>query len=92
MPGDVKIKKGSIRGEESNGMLCSLTELGLENKFLTDKDRDGICELGNDAVIGEDPIKYLKLDDRVVDFELTANRGDLLSILGYGIRNWSYIW
>ncbi len=82
LPGDVKIKKGSIRGEESNGMLCSLTELGLENKFLTDKDRDGICELGNDAVIGEDPIKYLKLDDRVVDFELTANRGDLLSILG----------
>lgn len=82
LPGDVKIKKGSIRGEESNGMLCSLTELGLENKFLTDKDRDGICELGNDAVIGEDPIKYLKLGDRVVDFELTANRGDLLSILG----------
>ena len=82
LPGDVKIKKGNIRGEESNGMLCSLAELGLENKFLTDKDRDGICELGNDAVIGEDPIKYLKLDDSVIDFELTANRGDLLSILG----------
>ncbi len=82
LPGDVKIKKGSIRGEESNGMLCSLAELGLENKFLTDKDRDGICELGNDAVIGEDPIEYLKLNDSVIDFELTANRGDLLSILG----------
>lgn len=82
LPGDIKIKKGSIRGEESNGMLCSLAELGLENKFLTDKDRDGICELGNDAVIGEDPIKYLKLDDSIIDFELTANRGDLLSILG----------
>ena len=82
LPGDVKIKKGNIRGEESNGMLCSLAELGLENKFLTDKDRDGICELGNDAVIGEDPIEYLKLNDSVIDFELTANRGDLLSILG----------
>lgn len=82
LPGDVKIKKGNIRGEESNGMLCSLAELGLENKFLTDKDRDGICELGNDAIIGKDPIKYLKLDDSVIDFELTANRGDLLSILG----------
>lgn len=82
LPGDVKIKKGNIRGEESNGMLCSLQELGIENKFLRDKDRDGIHELGNDAIIGEDPIKYLKLDDSVIDFELTANRGDLLSILG----------
>ncbi|HBC85190.1 MAG TPA: phenylalanine--tRNA ligase subunit beta [Clostridiales bacterium] len=82
LPGDVKIKKGNIRGEESNGMLCSLQELGIENKFLTDKDKDGIHELGNDAIVGEDPIKYLKLDDSVIDFELTANRGDLLSILG----------
>lgn len=82
LPGDVKIKKGNIRGEESNGMLCSLQELGIENKFLTDADKNGIHELGNDAVIGEDPIKYLKLDDSVIDFELTANRGDLLSILG----------
>lgn len=82
LPGDVKIKKGIIRGEESNGMLCSIAELGIENKFLTSKDKDGICELGIDAVVGEDPIKYLKLDDSVIDFELTANRGDLLSILG----------
>lgn len=82
LPGDVKIKKGNIRGEESNGMLCSLQELGIENKFLTDIDKDGIHELGGDAVVGEDPIKYLKLDDSVIDFELTANRGDLLSILG----------
>ncbi|MBO5004223.1 MAG: phenylalanine--tRNA ligase subunit beta [Clostridia bacterium] len=82
LPGDVKIKKGNIRGEESNGMLCSLQELGIENKFLRDIDKDGIHELGNDAIVGEDPIKYLKLDDSVIDFELTANRGDLLSILG----------
>lgn len=82
LPGDVKIKKGNIRGEESNGMLCSLQELGIESKFLKDEDKNGIHELGSDAIIGEDPIKYLKLDDSVIDFELTANRGDLLSILG----------
>ena len=58
------IKKGMIRGQESNGMLCS------------------IAELGEDAEIGGDPIKYLQMDDGVIDFELTANRGDLLSILG----------
>lgn len=82
LPGDIKIKKGMIRGQESNGMLCSLAELGLENKFLTEADKNGICELGEDAIVGEDPIKYLGFDDSVIDFELTANRGDLLSILG----------
>lgn len=82
LPGGITIKKGTIRGVESNGMLCSLAELGIEPKFLTQADKDGICELGEDAPIGEDPIKYLGLDDEVIDFELTANRGDLLSILG----------
>ena len=81
LPGGV-IKKGKIRGEESNGMLCSIAELGLENKYLTEKDIAGIHELGDDAKVGEDPIKYLELDDEVIDFELTSNRGDLLSILG----------
>lgn len=81
LPGGT-IKKGKIRGEESNGMMCSLAELGLENKFLKEEDIAGIAELGEDAVVGEDPIKYLGLDDEVIDFELTANRGDLLSILG----------
>ena len=61
---DKTIKKGMIRGQESNGMLCS------------------IAELGEGAEIGGDPIKYLQMDDGVIDFELTANRGDLLSILG----------
>jgi len=79
---EITIKKGVIRGQESNGMLCSLAELGLDNKFLTEKDKEGIAELGADAVVGEDPIKYLQMDDNVIDFELTANRGDLLSILG----------
>ncbi len=79
---EITIKKGNIRGQESNGMMCSIAELGLENKFLTSADKDGIAELGDDAVVGEDPKKYLQLDDEVIDFELTANRGDLLSILG----------
>ena len=81
LPGG-EIKAGKIRGEVSNGMLCSKAELGLDNKFLEDKDREGIHELDSDAPIGEDPIKYMGLDDEVIDFELTSNRGDLLSILG----------
>lgn len=76
------IKKGSIRGVESNGMMCSIAELGLDNKFLTAADKDGIHELPEDAPIGEDPIEYMGWNDNVIDFELTANRGDLLSILG----------
>ena len=82
LPGDFKIKKSMKRGVESCGMLCSLAELGLENKFLTDADKEGIHELPENAKVGEDPIKAIGLDDEVVDFELTANRGDLLSILG----------
>ena len=79
---DGEIKKSVIRGQESNGMMCSIAELGLDNKFLTEKDRDGIHELPADAPIGEDAIKYMGWEDYVVDFDLTANRGDLLSILG----------
>lgn len=82
LPGDITIKRGIIRGVESNGMLCSMAELGLESKFLTEADKNGIHELPKEAPIGEDPIKFMGLDDEVIDFELTANRGDLLSILG----------
>lgn len=82
LPGDFKIKKGNIRGAVSNGMLCSMAELGLESKFLTDADKNGIHELPGNAPVGEDPIKFIEMDDEVADFELTANRGDLLSILG----------
>lgn len=81
LPGGT-IKKGNIRGIQSNGMLCSIAELGLDHKFLKEEDINGICELDDDAPIGEDAIKYLELDDEVIDFELTSNRGDLLSILG----------
>ena len=82
LPGGVKIKKGMIRGQESNGMICSLSEIGIESKFQSEEDKIGIHVLGNDAKPGEDPIKYMGLDDEVIDFDLTANRGDLLSILG----------
>ena len=82
LPGDITIKRGNIRGVESNGMMCSLAELGLESKFLKQEDKEGIHELPDNATIGGDPIKFMKMDDSVIDFELTANRGDLLSILG----------
>lgn len=81
LPGG-EIKKSVIRGETSNGMLCSIAELGLDNKFIKEEDKAGIHELPEEAPIGEEPIKYMKLDDSVIDFELTTNRGDLLSILG----------
>ena len=82
LPGNFEIKKGVIRGVESNGMMCSMAELGLDNKFLTEADKSGIHELPENAPVGVDPIKYMELNDDVIDFELTANRGDLLSILG----------
>ena len=82
LPGGVKIKKGIIRGQESNGMLCALYEIGIDKKFLSEADKNGIHELPEDAPVGEDPVKYMELDDGVIDFDLTANRGDLLSILG----------
>ena len=77
-----EIKKGMIRGQVSNGMLCSIAELGLDHKFLKEEDIKGICELPLDSEVGSDPIKVLGLDDEVIDFELTSNRGDLLSVIG----------
>ena len=81
LPGGT-IKKGQIRGVESNGMLCSIAELGLDSKFLKPEDKEGIHELPQNAPLGEEPIAYMGLNDDVIDFDLTANRGDLLSILG----------
>ncbi len=81
LPGGV-IKKGMIRGMESNGMICSIEELGLDSKYLKEEDKTGIAILDDDAPIGEDALKYLGWDDETIDFELTANRGDLLSIIG----------
>ena len=81
LPGGV-IKVGSIRGVESSGMLCSLDEIGLDSKYVSEEDKKGICILNNDAVVGTDAKEYLGFNDTTIDFELTSNRSDLLSILG----------
>lgn len=71
-----KIKKAKIRGIESNGMLCSSEELGLEEKS------DGILELHMDASVGEDIRSCLQLDDTSIELDLTPNRGDCLGMIG----------
>ena len=78
---DGVIKPGTIRGVESNGMMCSLAELGIDKKYLTEKQIGGIEELP-ECELGIDPRQVLKMDDEYIDFELTSNRGDLLSIMG----------
>lgn len=82
LPGNFEIKKANIRGIESNGMICSLEELGIESKFIPDNFKDGIYVLPNDAPIGEDALRYMGLDDTVITYELTSDRNDLLSMLG----------
>ena len=79
LPGNFTIKKSTIRGVESNGMICALFELGLEEENL----EAGIYVLNDDAVVGEDPIKYLGYDDIVYDLDLNPNRNDCLSHLGF---------
>ena len=79
---EMKIEKAMKRGVESNGMICALQEIGLDKKYTGESFEDGIHELPEDAPVGEDPIKYMGLDDDVIDFDLTANRGDLLSVIG----------
>lgn len=81
LPGG-EIKKARLAGMESNGMICSLAELGLENKYVTEEDKKGIHVLPSDAKVGEDALHYLGFDDEYIDFELTSNRGDLMSYLG----------
>jgi phenylalanyl-tRNA synthetase beta chain len=71
-----KIKKAKIRGIESNGMLCSSEELGLEESS------DGLLELHKSASVGEDIRSSLKLDDTSIELDLTPNRGDCLGMIG----------
>jgi len=75
------ITKSVIRGVESDGMCCSLVELGLDPKYLEEKETKGIHELPSDAPIGNrEVLKYLGLDDEILDLKVLANRPDLLSI------------
>ncbi len=77
----IEIKQGIIRGEESNGMCCSLLELGVDAKYLSDYQKAGIEELPADAPVGEENVLgYLGLDDVVLNLKVLANRPDLLSI------------
>lgn len=77
---DGEIKAGKIRGEESNGMICSLLELGVDPSSLSDEQKSGIEVLPNDAPVGHsDPLGYLGLDDEVLDIGLTPNRNDCLA-------------
>ncbi len=82
LPKDITIDKVNIRGVDSEGMICSLEELGIESKYLSEEDKKGIIVLPEDAPIGKDAIKYLGFDDIVINYDLTPNRSDLLSILG----------
>ncbi|MGN7388252.1 phenylalanine--tRNA ligase subunit beta [Sporosarcina sp. SAFN-015] len=82
LPGGMKIKKAKLRGEESNGMICSLQELGIEGKLVPKAYAEGIYVLPQDAVPGENALPLLGLDDTVLEFDLTPNRSDALSMLG----------
>lgn len=76
LPSGLKIKESKLRGELSQGMLCSLSELGMAEQS------EGIMELESDAPVGMDLREYLGLDDHVLDVNLTPNRADCLSVLG----------
>ncbi len=83
LPGGVHITKGKLRGEKSNGMLCSFAELGLTQNDLPGAYADGIWILNDeDCKIGDDINLVIGNDDTVVDFEITNNRPDCYSIIG----------
>ena len=77
-----KIKRGKIRGVESNGMLCALQEIGFSDKIAPKDYEDGIYFLPDDAKNGDPVFKYLGMDDTIIDTDVTPNRGDMLSIYG----------
>lgn len=81
LPGGT-IKKGVIRGVESNGMICSLGEVNLEHKFIPEEFQNGIYVLDENAPLGVNALEYLKLDDDIIELGLTPNRMDLLSMNG----------
>lgn len=80
--GGIKIKKGKLRGIESNGMMCSIEELGSTRDMYPEAPENGIYIFGEDAVVGENAVTALGLDDTVVEYEITNNRVDCFSIIG----------
>lgn len=86
LPGDIKIKKGSLRGVESCGMMCSVGELGLKLEDYPDQIEHGIMILPNDyeKYIGESIVDVLNLKEDIIEFEITPNRPDCFSVEGLG--------
>ena len=80
--GGIKIKKGKLRGVESDGMMCSIEELGSNREMYPEAPEYGIYIFDDDAVVGESAIKSLGLDDVVVEYEITSNRVDCFSVVG----------
>lgn len=81
-PGGVKIKAGKLRGVESQGMMCSIEELGSTREFYPEAPEYGIYIFPEDAVVGESAIHALGLDDVIFEYEVTSNRVDCYSVLG----------
>ena len=86
LPGNVKIKKGMLRGVESCGMMCSCGELGIPVNRFPNQIEEGLMILPNEYEknLGEDVVKVLNLEEDIIDFEITSNRPDCLSIEGLG--------
>lgn len=80
--GNVKIKKGKMRGEVSLGMICSLDELGYSESVVPKAYSDGIYFMLEDAVPGSDVYPYLNMDDEIIELSITPNRADALSMRG----------
>lgn len=81
-PGGIKIKKGKLRGIESNGMMCSIEELGSSTDFYPEAAEDGIYIFGDDVEVGADAIEVLGLHETVFEYEVTSNRVDCYSVIG----------
>lgn len=82
LPNGVSIKKGKLRGVESNGMLCSHEELGISTADLGYEPEDGILILPSDTPLGLDIKDYFGLNEEIVEFEITSNRPDCFSVIG----------
>jgi phenylalanyl-tRNA synthetase beta chain len=82
LPDGLNIKRAKLRGVESQGMICSAKELGLNDKLLAKEIQEGILVLPEDTKIGENILDVLAINDQVMDLDLTPNRSDCLSMLG----------
>ena len=82
LPGGLQIKRAKLRGVESQGMICSAKELGLNDKLLPKEIQEGILVLPEDTEIGSSILDVLAINDKVLELDLTPNRSDCLSMLG----------